>query len=125
MSAQGASSQGSGLAPNVASLLCYVCVFITGIIFLAVEKNDKEVRFHAWQSIFFGIAFLVVQIAISILGAILGAISSLLGTLIGILTPVVGLVFFIFWIICLIKAYNGEHYLLPIIGPIAEQQAGK
>ncbi|MBL7684970.1 MAG: hypothetical protein JNK65_02915, partial [Deltaproteobacteria bacterium] len=48
------SAGGSGLAPNVASLLCYVCSFVTGIIFLLIEKDNKDVRFHAWQAIFLG-----------------------------------------------------------------------
>lgn len=125
MSTQSASNQGSGLAPNVASLLCYVCTFVTGIVFLVLEKNNKEVRFHAWQAIFFGVAVLGIQIIISVMGAVLGAISYYLAILPTILTPLVWLLFFIFWVICLIKAYNGEHYHLPIIGPLAENQANK
>ena len=125
MAAQGSSGQSTGLAPNVASLLCYVCTFITGIVFLIIEKDNKDVRFHAWQAIIFGIDALVVQIGLSILGAILGAIASVMGLIIGILAPVVWLVFFIFWIICMIKAYQGERYKLPILGDMAEKQAAK
>ncbi len=125
MVTQGSSNQTSGLAPNVASMLCYVCTFITGIVFLVLEKNNKEVRFHAWQAIFFGIAALGIQIIVSVMGAILGAISSLLASLFSILAMLVWPVFFVLWVICLIKAYNGEHYHLPIIGPLAENQANK
>ncbi|MBI2340613.1 MAG: DUF4870 domain-containing protein [Deltaproteobacteria bacterium] len=124
MAEQG-SGQSTGLAPNVASLLCYICTFITGIVFLIVEKDNRDVRFHAWQAIIFGIAMLVVQIALSILGAILGAVASVLGAIIAILAPVVWLVFFIFWVICMIKAYQGERYKLPILGDMAEKQAAK
>lgn len=125
MSAQGASSPSSGLAPNVASLLCYVCGFITGIVFLVIEKDHKDVRYHAWQSIFLTIAAFTVLLAVSILNAIVGAISTILGALIDILNPVAALGFFILWVVCLIKAYNGERYQLPIIGPLAEKQAMK
>lgn len=115
-------AQGSGLAPNVASLLCYMCTVITGIIFLVIEKESKEVRFHAWQAICLGVAAFIVQLGLSILTAILGSIAGFLGMIMGIIAPIVGLTFFIFWIICMIKAYQGEHFKLPIIGDIAEKQ---
>ena len=41
------AGQGTGLAPNIASLLCYICSPITGIIFLLIEKEDKDVKFMA------------------------------------------------------------------------------
>ena len=40
-----------GLQPNIAGLLCYVAGWITGIVFLVIEKKSQFVRFHAWQSI--------------------------------------------------------------------------
>ncbi|MDO8519603.1 MAG: DUF4870 domain-containing protein [Deltaproteobacteria bacterium] len=119
------SQGGSGLAPNVASLLCYVCTFITGIVFLVIEKDNRDVRFHAWQAIIFGAAAVGVQVLLSILGAILGTIASFLGAIFAILSPLIWLAFFIFWIIAMIKAYQGEKYKLPIVGEYAEKQANK
>lgn len=115
-----AGSKGSGLAPNVASLLCYICGIITGIIFLVLEKDDKEVKFHAWQSIFLGGASIVVYIALMILGMI---------PYIGIVAAILSIVFYIgylvVWIIAMVKAYQGEHWLIPVIGNLAEQQVQK
>lgn len=125
MAESSSGGQSSGLSPNVASLLCYVCTFITGIVFLVIEKENKDVRFHAWQAIIFGAAAVVVQIAFSILGAILGAIASFLGAIFAVLSPIVWLAFFIFWIIAMIKAYQGERYKLPLLGDMAEKQANK
>lgn len=125
MAESSSGGQSSGLAPNVASLLCYVCTFITGIVFLIIEKENKDVRFHAWQAIIFGAAAVVVQIAFSVLGAILGAIASFLGAIFAVLSPIVWLAFFIFWIIAMIKAYQGERYKLPLLGDMAEKQANK
>lgn len=120
------AGQSSGLAPNVASLLCYVCGLITGIVFLIIEKENKEVRFHAWQAIVMGASAFVVMIALAILGAILGAISSALGMIFStILTPLVWLAYLVFWAICMIKAYQGQHYKLPVLGDIAEKQAAR
>nr|HPM42087.1 hypothetical protein [bacterium] len=58
--------QGTGLAPNIAGLLCYICSPITGIIFLLIEKENQDVKFHAWQSLVFGIAYIAVVIVLEI-----------------------------------------------------------
>ncbi len=44
-----------GLTENVASALCYALGWITGIVFLVLApyNQNRTVRFHAWQSIFF------------------------------------------------------------------------
>ena len=64
------SESSTGLSANVAGLLCYVAGWITGIIFVVLEKKSTFVKFHAWQSIMtFGV-LTVVQIILSILGAI-------------------------------------------------------
>lgn len=119
------ASGGSGLAPNVASLLCYICTFITGIIFLIIEKNNRDVKFHAWQAIFLGVGSIAVQIVVTILSLILGQISSILGMIIGLVGWLVYLGIFVVWIIAMIKAYKGERWLIPFIGNLAEQQANK
>lgn len=118
-------SGGSGLAPNVASLLCYVCTVITGIIFLVIEKDDKEVKFHAWQAIFLGAGAIALSIVLNVLGFVFASIAGFLGILISILAFLVNIGIFIIWIIAMIKAYKGEHWLIPVIGNLAEQQVNK
>jgi uncharacterized membrane protein len=103
----------TGLKPNIAGLLCYLFGWITGIIFLVVEKKSQFVRFHAAQSI-------VVFGALSILGIILNFIPY-----IGFLSAIVGLLGFILWLFLIYKAYQGESYKLPIAGDIASGIAGK
>src|SRR3989338_10929266 len=100
--------KGTGLAPNIASLLCYICMPITSIIFMLLDKENKDVQFHAWQGTTFGVGYIVVIIAIEILSALLGAVVSFVGVIVGLLVPVIGLVAFVVWIICLVKAYQGE-----------------
>lgn len=118
-------SGGSGLAPNVASLLCYLCTFVTGIIFLLIEKENKDVRFHAWQAIFLGAGSIVLQIGVVILTAIMGAISAALATIISLLGTLVYLGIFVIWIIAMVKAYQGQRWKIPFIGDLAEKQAAK
>jgi len=104
---------GSGLEPNVAGFLCYLLWWLTGIVFIVIEKDDKTVRFHAWQSIFtFG--------AISILQIILNFIP-VVGWIIGLILWIGSV---ILWIVLMAKAYQGQLYKLPVVGDIAAKQAG-
>ncbi len=100
-----------GLEPNLAGLLCYVLGWVTGIIFFVLEKENKEVRFHAMQSI-------VVFGAISVLQIILWIIP-FIGWIIGVLLSIAT---FVLWIILMMKAYKGEHYKVKWAGDIAEKQ---
>ena len=102
---------GMGLEPNVAGLLCYVVGWVTGIIFLILEKENQFVRFHAVQSIVVFGAYTVAAIVLSFIPIIGWVIGWLLG--IGAL---------ILWIILMLKAYQGQKYKLPWAGNFAEKQ---
>lgn len=104
----------SGLQPNIAGLLCYVGWWVTGIVFLIVEKENRFVRFHAMQSI---ITFGVLTIAMWFFGFI--PILNLIAY------PVLGILSIILWLVLMLKAYQGLMYKLPVIGDIAEKQIGK
>jgi len=119
-----AGGQGTGLAPNIASLLCYICTPITGIIFLLIEKENNDVKFHAWQSLIFGLAYIALIIILEILAAILGMIASVLGIIVGFFIPIVMLAAFIIWIVCLVKSYQGERWRIPVLGDFAAKKAG-
>jgi uncharacterized membrane protein len=113
-------SAGSGLADNVAGMLAYVTI-IPAIIFLVLEPYNKSrfVRFHAWQSIFFNVAWWILWIGLHIVLHI-----SLLGFLTMLIWPVIWLGGFIVWLILLLKANQGQMFKLPVIGDLAQQQAG-
>jgi uncharacterized membrane protein len=118
---------GSAMSSNVAGLLCYILGFITGIIFLVVEpyKNDKFVRFHAFQSIFLSavwIAFRIVWVNI-FMGMFFTPFIGL-WRLFALVRTVVGLAFLVLWVFLMYKAYNNEKYELPFIGPLAAKQVG-
>lgn len=124
--APGAASS-SGLTSNVAGALAYVLGFITGIIFLVIDpyKNDKFVRFHAFQSIFFNVGLIAFWIVWSILTALLGALTfGVMGLLMALLGLVIALAIFGFWIFLMYKAYNNEQYMIPFIGELAKKQTG-
>lgn len=121
------AASGAAMSPNVAGLLAYVLGFITGIIFLVIEpyKNDKFVRFHAFQSIFFNVALIVFWIAFSIMASILGFMSlGILAVLMAGLGLLFSLAILAYWIFLMYKAYNNERYMIPFIGSLAAKQAG-
>ncbi len=100
----------TGLDENVAGFLCYLFGFITGIVFLVVEKESRFVKFHAMQST---ITFLGLFVIILLFGGI----------------PVIGALIFIFtlilWLVLMIKTLQGKRYLLPIVGKMAEGKSGR
>ena len=98
---------GSGLESNVAGLLCYAAWWVTGLIFILIEKEDKFVRFHALQSIF-------VFVPINVLMSLFYSFIWPLGT-------IVNLCAFALWILLMIKAYQGERFKLPVAGDFAEK----
>jgi uncharacterized membrane protein len=115
------------MSANTAGLLCYVAGWITGIVFVVLEKKSKFVKFHAWQSIMtFGV-LTVVQIILSIIGTIAWATSPfwgpwwfahVLGIIVWVIT--VGL-----WIALILLAYQGKMWKVPLAGNWAEKQANK
>ena len=100
----------TGLAENTAGLLCYALAWVSGIIFILLERESDFVRFHAVQSI-------IVFGALSVVGAVLDWIP-VIGWVIG---AGLGIVAFVLWIILMVKAYQGERYKVRWAGDFAEK----
>lgn len=109
--ATGQQPTSSGLDQNLAAALCYPFGFITGLIFLLIEKENKFVKFHALQSIFTSIALFILSIILGFV-PIIGWIISILST------PII----IVFIVILAFKAYKGEWVKVPVIGDMAEKQ---
>jgi uncharacterized membrane protein len=107
---------------NTASALCYVLGLLTGILFLVLEPYNKKknIRFHAFQSIFLHVGTIVVWIALRI---VFGIMANMGLWMILTITPIIWLAFMIFWIMMIVWAYQGKTVVIPIIGPLAQQQA--
>jgi len=117
----------TGLSANVAGLLCYVAGWITGIIFIVLEKKSIFVKFHAWQSIMtFGVLTVAHLILSTILGAIaVAALSPGLAIFAGVIGWIIGILGFILWIILIIQAGTGKMWKVPWAGDWAEKQISK
>jgi len=104
----GGPKSSTGLEENVAGLLCYLATFVTGIIFLLLEKKSKFVRFHAMQSTVFFIGIWLLMFVVDfvpLIGWMMRMVASILG--------------FIIWIVMMIKAYQKEYFKLPIVGDMS------
>jgi uncharacterized membrane protein len=111
------ASPTEGIQENVAGLLCYVLGWITGIIFLLIDKRPW-VKFHAAQSIVVFGGLTVIRIALAFMSGLVGG---LIGwgfvTMIGVL---LGLLMLVLWILLMVKAYQHEMFRLPIAADIAD-----
>jgi uncharacterized membrane protein len=115
-------AQAAGLQDNLAGALCYLGSFITGIIFLAIApyNQNRFIRFHAFQSIFFAVAWFAFWMANMILTMILPWSLTVVLSMLGLVVWLGG---FVLWIVLMLKAYQGQRFKLPIIGDMAEKQA--
>jgi uncharacterized membrane protein len=108
----------AGMTDNVASAACYVLGAVTGVILLLLEpyNRNRTVRFHAFQSIFLTVAWIVFWSLVRVLFRFLGFFGFFS------LSSVISLAFFVLWVYLILSAYQGKRVVLPFIGPMAEQQ---
>ena len=112
-----------GMAPNVGALLCYVpcCIgLIFSVVVAIVEKQSRFLRFHAFQSLLFHAALIVLSVAVQVLTMVLSQLAGLLGLLGSLFGLVVGLLALGVSVFMMIKAYNNEEYELPTLGAMAK-----
>jgi uncharacterized membrane protein len=107
------------LSENVAGALAYVTI-IPAILFLVLApyNQNRFVRFHAFQNIFFAIAWAALWIVLGIFVHI-----PFLGWASVLVWPIIWLGGVILWLLLVFKAYSGQKFKLPFIGDMAEQQA--
>jgi uncharacterized membrane protein len=117
-----AALSSESLQENVAALLAYVLGWLTGIIFLLIDKRPY-VKFHAAQSIVVFGGLTILRIGIGIVGGIFGGLSGL-GAILA-LGTVISLVGLVLWILLMVKAYQHQNFRLPIAAGIADSIAGK
>lgn len=117
---------GTGLSHNAAAALAYLLGFVTGILFLVLEphKNERFVRFHAFQSIFFNavvIAYWIISTNLFFIG--LGSFGFLF-SIWSLVNALLFLAFFAYWLFLMYQAYSNQWYKIPVLGDIALKQAG-
>lgn len=114
----------TGLPPNLAAGLSMLLLLLGGIIFVIVEKRNQFVRFWAMQSILYGAAWVVFEIAAGIIGLVLNHIP-LINHLWSLVFWLAYLGFLIGWISLIVLAFIGSNQEIPVLGKIARQQLAK
>jgi len=109
MAPQHTEKTSAGVDANVAAALSYLVGFVTGIIFLLVEKENRFVRFHAMQSTIVFLGIVAVDILLQLV-PILGAL-----LVVFIVIPFSA----VLWLLLMFKAYQGEEFKLPLVGQMA------
>ena len=122
-----ANTEPKTMDTNLVGALAYFAGFVTGIIFLVMDpyKSNSFVRFHAFQSIFFNIAWVAFWIVWMILSAVL---TPLTAGAFGLISIPLMLIFtvagFGLWLFLMYQAYQQKLFKLPIVGNFAAQNAG-
>jgi uncharacterized membrane protein len=129
-----AGKSNTGLEPNIAAALSYI--WIVGVIFYLMEKENGFIRFHAMQSILFGIANTLIMMVLVVIGVVITFVFGIGGAMVGggvgsVVSLLIWLIWLLFWLIGIallatliftaVKAYQGVKFKLPIIGNMAEK----
>jgi len=122
----------TSLKPNTAGLLCYVGFWVTGIIFLCIERKNKLVRFHAMQALVtFGILNIIWGIALAVGGTPwawgLGGFGfySPLWLAGSIVFGIFFALWWILWAVLMYRTYHGKPYRVPLFGNLADKCLAK
>ena len=112
---------------NLVGALTYLAGFVTGIVFLVLDpyKSNSFVRFRAFQTIFFNVAWIAFWIVWMILSA---ALTPLTAGIFGLIALPLMLIFILagvgIWIFLMYQAYQQKLFRLPLVGKFAAEHAG-
>jgi uncharacterized membrane protein len=130
-SSPGTAGSAGGIPANVAAMLTYLPLCLIGLVcailfafVLEPYKQDRLIRFHAWQSLALHVIFVAFWIGWTIISLVLTAILHFLAILTVPVSMLVGLGALVLMVILMVKAYSGEKYKVPFVGDWAEKQAG-
>jgi len=116
---QGATIQ---LKDRLIAALAYL-TFIPAILLMLVPayRQNRFIRFHAFQSILFTVSAMLLAIAVRILFSILTLIPAIGFLMAWLVMTVVALGLAILWLVLLVKALQGQSFRLPVIGNLADK----
>ena len=101
---------------NVMIVLSYL--WLLALIPLVVEKEDREVQWHAKHGLVLTVAELVFWVAFQIVTLVLG---SVIGCIVAIFAPIIGLAFLILHIMAIMKGINGKRLIIPGVSQYADR----
>ena len=106
---------------NIAAAVAYI-TFIPAIVFLALPpyNQNRFVRLHSFQCLFFWVALALIGIALKLVGFVLLIIPVVGNLLLVLMSVVVVLAALVLWLVLIVKALQGEAFKIPVIGDLAD-----
>ena len=112
----------TGLEPKLAAALSYLAGPLSGAAVLLAERGSRYVRFHAWQSIIgLGVLWAIGVVLYGLAFAMLLVSASAFRLLLW-MAALVWIAWIVAWVMCLVKAFTGEYWKLPVAGDYAERR---
>ncbi|MEY7851196.1 DUF4870 domain-containing protein [Natrarchaeobius sp. A-rgal3] len=131
---ESSASNETSLGPdgNVVAMIAYLFAPVCGVLVYALEEDNGFARYHAAQSIVFGLLVIAVyatlwtiSFVISVVVGEVPIIGPLLTILVGVIDAIIMLMVwlaaFLIWLYIVAKAYQGEAVSLPLVTSIAEK----
>jgi uncharacterized membrane protein len=114
------ASGSTGVDSRTASLLCYSVWWVTGLVFIIVERHDRPVRFHAAQSLVFFGAVSLVLFALAALSVLALLMAPGVYPVVQSISTLVWLGATVMWLVLMLKAWRGEMWRVPLAAGLAE-----
>ena len=108
-------------SPNRAIMIVLSYFGLLALIPLLVDKDDREVQWHAKHGLVLTVAWVVLFVVLQIIVMILGAISGGLGCVFGLLMPLLALAILVIHVICIVKGLRGERFMSPGLSEFADR----
>jgi uncharacterized membrane protein len=114
----------TGLSPRIAGLLCYAAAWASGLLLVAIERDSRFVRFHAWQS-FLGFGALTL-LALFFWGVnlLMAFVSPAAFRVMGYVTQFAWILLGAAWLVAVVMVAQGRRWKMPVVGKWAERLAG-
>lgn len=115
----------TGVDARLSALLCYLAWWVSGLVFLVIEQENRVVRFHAAQSmvLFGGLSIVIFLLSAASIGALF--ISPAVFQAARMVAYLVWFGAVILWLIVLMKTFRGETWRVPFAGDLAARIAGR
>jgi uncharacterized membrane protein len=109
------------VSENRSVMIVLSYLWLLALIPLLVEKEDREVQWHAKHGLVLTVVEVVVMIGLQVVVMILGAISGGLGCVFTLLIPIFMLAILIVHVLCIVKGINGQRFLIPGVSEFADK----
>jgi uncharacterized membrane protein len=110
-----------GLSPHAGAVLCYVAAWASGLLVLAIERQSRYVRFHAWQAFLTFVTLTAVVMVSWTVTILMAFVSPAAFRAMAVLTQVLWIVLFVVWLIALVQSIRGATFRVPVLAGVADR----